>query len=198
MNFVDLWGLEAGDRNVSKYIDIYIYRDLRSYDISTDRDNPKNTYLDKMMVYNNLTGQYVILNKVQTVANYPSTDAKGNPVESCYLDTIAPGSVDIVFYTTTNVASGTAATLANAKTLDGRNVDKNGYTENPKSEGRGLVHSNRGQNNQNDYKNPYSKQCIIMSYENNKLFFDTLKNWNVKNNDKITAKIFDVEEIIEE
>nr|MCR4899536.1 RHS repeat-associated core domain-containing protein [Treponema sp.] len=75
VNFVDLWGLE---------VFYTIYRDPQSYDVSTDRDTPKNTYLDVGVLYNSNTNETIVFTRVQSVANYPSTDNKNNEVPSVY------------------------------------------------------------------------------------------------------------------
>ena len=65
----------------------------------------------------------VTFHDVQTVANYPSTDADTKPAESCFPDTIKAGRFDLKLYTKTNVASGKAGIITNAKSIDGRKVD---------------------------------------------------------------------------
>lgn len=170
----------------------FVFRDIRSYQVTQDRNNPKNTYLDKAILYNTKTHQYAMFDKVQTVANYPLTDGKGNPVSSVFDDTVAAGDFELKVYTTTNVASGEAGIITNAKTIDGRKVDANGYTENGKSEGRGLEHSNGKPDGSGDYNTPYSKQCFIMPSKDNKRFFQTLKNWGVKDGESIKGRLLNV------
>lgn len=168
-----------------------VLRDIRSYAISRDRSNPINTYRDIGFLYNTDTGETATFSHMQTVANYPSTDADGNPVSSLFDDTIAPGDFELKLYTTTNVADGVAGVITNAKTMDGRTVDANGYTENGKSPGRGLEHSNtRTDGSGKDYNTPYSKQCFIMPGKDNKRFFDTLQKWGVKDGESIKGKLY--------
>ena len=169
----------------------FVFRDTKSYDISTDRNSPKNTFLDVGILYNTDNGETASFTKMQTVANYPSTDAYNNPVESCYEDTIAPGTFEFKVYTETNVADGDVAVIINAKTIDGRKVDSNGYTENPKSGGRGLIHSNTSPSTKKDYNTPRSKQCFILPGKDSKRFFNTLKNWGVKNEESVKGVLFD-------
>ena len=183
VNFVDLWGLE---------VFYTIYRDPQSYDVSTNRKTPKNTYLDVGVLYNSNTNETIVFTRVQSVANYPSTDNKNNEVPSVYNDTIKGNSTfDLKIGTTTNVASGKAAIITNATTIDGRKVDANGYTENGLSEGRGLQHSNINPKTGDDYNTPYSKQCIILPGQDNELFFDVLQDWGVQDGVSIKTTIID-------
>ena len=189
VNFVDLWGLCVSDK-----VKVYVYRDKKSYEFSNDRNNPKNTRLDTIVLYNSKTGEYKVFDGVQTVANYPSTDTQGNHADSCFMDTIGTCNFDIKLSTTTNVAEGTAATIANAKTLDGRDVNSSGYTENAKSEGRGLIHSDEKKDGSGEsYNTPYSKQCFIMSKENNAIFFGTLQDWGVGDNTTIKGTVYETD-----
>ena len=182
------------NRTCRNNIIIYVYRDSRSYEISADRNNPKNTYLDKIMICNTETQESVVFEKAQTVANYPNTDSKNRTVDLCFADTIAPGVVDIKFYTTTDVAPGLAAIITNAKTIDGRTVDANGYTENPLSSGRGLIHSDEiNDGTGNTYNTPYSKQCFILPKSDHKEFFDKMNEWGVEDGDVIKTLIIDVD-----
>ena len=170
----------------------FVFRNVISYDVTQDRKNPTNTFLDKSLLVNTDTKQYAFFEKVQSVANYPLTDSTGNSVESCYEDTVASGNFYLKLYTSTNVASGDAAVIINAITIDGRKIDANGYTENGKSPGRGLVHSNGRPDGSSDYNLPYSKQCFIMPSEDSDRFFQTLKDWDVKDGDIISGKLFNV------
>ena len=179
VRYVDPDGRDAED------VVYFVLRNFKSYEISTDRTQPKNTYLDIGFLWNKKTGEMIAFAPMQTVANYPSTNSKNEPVNSCYKDTIAPGHFELKVYTTTDVASGQAGIIINAKTLDGRIVNNEGYTENPLSTGRGLQHSNGNPEGTGDYNNPYSKQCFIMPSANNKIFFDTLEKWNVQDGDVI-------------
>ncbi|MBQ9539474.1 MAG: RHS repeat-associated core domain-containing protein, partial [Treponema sp.] len=198
VNWLDPWGLtgqESGEdqkRNAEK-VRYYVFRDVQSYEISTDRNAPKNTYLDTAFLYNTETGEKVTFHKVQTVANYPSTDGNNKPVDSCYLDTIKAGRFDLKLYTETNVASGKAGVITNAMTIDGRRVDENGITENGKSPGRGLVHSNtKTDGSGDDYTTPYSKQCFIMPGEDTTRFFETLERWGVEDGESIEGYLFNL------
>ena len=185
VNFLDLWGLE---------VYYTIYRDIESYNISTDRDSPKNTYRDIGVLYNTNTNETIIFDCVQSVANYPSTDANGNEVPSVYNDTIKAGvTFDLKIGTTTNVASGKAAIITNAVTIDGRKVDSEGNTENGLSPGRGLQHANTNPDTNIDYNNPYSKQCILLPGFDNDLFFDVLQDWGVQDGQSIKTIIIDKE-----
>ena len=189
----------AGNNPV-KYIDpdgneilIFVIRDIKSYNISTNRKTPKNTYLDKIILCNTDTKQVAVFDQVQTVANYPSTDANDNPVNSCYNDTIASGDFEFKLYTTTNVAEGMAGVITNTKTIDGKQVNSDGITENGLSPGRGLGHSNvKPDGTGKEYQTPYSKQCFIMPGKDNKRFFQTLKDWGVKSGDSIKGKLIDM------
>ncbi len=173
-------------------IELYVFRNTKSYDISTNRNTPKNVALDFVALYNTETNEISFFFGVQTVANYPSTDRKNNSVPSTYNDTIAPGNFDLKVFTTTNVAAGDAGIITNAKTIDGRNVDANGITENALSSGRGLIHSaEKPDGSGNEYNVPYSQQCFIFSKEDNKRFFDTLKNAGVKQGDVIKGQLYD-------
>ena len=199
VSWLDPWGLcpqdaESGEdqkKNAEK-VQYYVYRDTRSYEISSDRNSPKNTYLDTAFLYNTETGESVAFHKVQTVANYPSTDGNNKPVDSCYLDTIKAGRFDLKLYTETNVAAGKAGIITNAWTIDGRWVDENGITENGKSPGRGLEHSNTKPDGSRDYSVPYSKQCFIMPGEDNTRFFETLERWGVEDGESIEGHLVDV------
>lgn len=189
VNFVDLWGLNASDK-----VKMYVYRNTNSYNISTDRKNPKNTRLDKILLQNTETGEYKVFSNVQTVANYPSTDPDDKKVESCFLDTIGTAGFELKVYTTTNVAAGTAAVITNTRTIDGRKVDQNGYTEGGKSEGRGLVHSDEKPDKKGErYTTPYSKQCFILPTEENDSFFETLRALGVKEGESIKGTVYDVD-----
>ena len=174
-------------------IEIRVYRNNKSYEISVDRQTPKNEKLDSIVLYNKKTKQYVVLDGYQTVANYPNTDVKNNPVDLCYWDTIAPGKFQLKVYTNTNVATGSAGVIINTKTLDGRKVDSNGYTENAKSDGRGLIHSDINPSTGQSYVHAYSKQCFISSSVNNNLFFSTLQNWGVENNSIVNGFVYSVD-----
>ena len=168
---------------------LFIIRDIRSYNVTQDRNNPQNTYLDKAVLYNTETGESVTFDQVQTVANYPLTDSNGNSVDSCFNDTVAAGEFELKVYTSTEVASGDAGVIINAKTVDGRTIDSNGNTEKGLSIGRGLEHSNGKPDGSGDYNTPYSKQCFIMPSEDNKRFFQTLKDWGVKNGETVKGKL---------
>ncbi len=110
------------------------------------------------------------------------------------MDTIGTSVFELKVYTTTSVAEGDAGIITNTTTLDGRKVDKNGYTEDALSEGKGLVHSDEIPNGKGEsYKTPYSKQCFILSKEDNAEFFQTLKDWDVKDNELIRGIVFDTE-----
>lgn len=187
VNFVDLLGLE---------VFYTIYRDIQSYDISTNRSSPKNTYLDIGVLYNSNTNETVVFERVQSVANYPSTDGGGKELSSVYNDTIKAGiTFELKIGTTTNIASGKAAVISNAMTIDGRKVDANGYTENALSEGRGLQHSNTNPKTNKDYNNPYSKQCIILPGQDNELFFELLQDWGVQDGQSIKTTIVNKEKL---
>lgn len=187
VNFVDLFGLD---------VFYTIYRDIQSYDISTNRKTPKNTYLDVGVLYNSNTNETVAFERVQSVANYPSTDGEGKRVPSVYNDTIKAGTTfELRIGTTTNIASGKAAVISNAMTIDGRKVNANGYTENALSGGRGLQHSNTNPKTNQDYKNPYSKQCIILPGQDNELFFEVLQDWGIQDNQVIKTTIVDKKEL---
>ena len=206
VNCVDLWGLESNMYRMgmpSEYwnvdpedIEFVVLRDTRSYDISKNRDTPKNYYLDIAYLKNQVTGETLIFRRIQSVANYPDTDAKYQPVESCYEDTLAPGDFEIKLFTKTDIAEGPASILINTQTLDGRKVDSNGYTEKPLSGGRGLVHSNRGNGKDEDYRVPRSKQCIIMPYNDDIRYHDTLRRWGMKQDDVIAGVIYDFDNSI--
>ena len=189
-----------------KYVDpdgrevlYFVFRNRKSYDISTDRASPKNYYLDKAVVFDTNTFKIEYFDKVQTVANYPSTDVFGNEVASCYNDTIAPGRFDEKVYTTTNVAAGDAAILCNAKTIDGRKVNENGITESPLSTGRGLEHSNTNPNTKKEFNSspqnpdgvPYSKQCIIKPGKDSARYFKFLRDAGLKNGDIVKGFLFE-------
>ena len=122
------------------------------------------------------------------------TDKNNNKVESCYLDTIGTSNFELKLYTTTNVAPGPAAVITNTTTIDGRKVDENGLTEDAKSDGCGLVHSDaKPDNPEESYEVSYSKQCFILQKEDNDLFFETLKEWGIEDNSIIKGTVFDVE-----
>ncbi|MBP5359337.1 MAG: RHS repeat-associated core domain-containing protein [Treponema sp.] len=204
VNFVDLWGLENNSiyrmGMPSEYwnvdpedIEFVVLRDTRSYDISENRNTPKNYYLDIAFLKNKVTGETVVFKYVQSVANYPSTDGYGKHVEPCYNDTLAPGDFEVKLFTNTSIAKGPASILINGETLDGRKVDSNGYTEKPLSDGRGLVHSNRENSNKatKDYNVPRSKQCIILPYEDDIRYHDTVRRWGMKQDDVIAGVIYD-------
>jgi len=177
---------------LGKNIYFFVFRDIRSYNITQDRDNPKNFYLDSGFLYNANTKELIYFPKLQTVANYPLTDSDDNPVDSCYEDTVAAGPFQLKVSTTTNVADGLAGIIINAITIDGRKIDSEGYTVNGHSSGRGLLHSNRGRGKTYDYNTPYSKQCIILPYEDNKKFFGVLSVWGVKDGGIVQGYIFNV------
>ena len=190
VNFIDIFGLCEVNDNVK----LYVYRDKNSYNISNIRGEPKNVKLDTLVLYNTKTGQYKSFKGVQTVANYPNTDPAGNKVDSCFMDTLGTCNFTMKVYDKTNVAGGTAAVITDGSTIDGRKIDKNGYTQKPKSEGRGMVHSNeRPDGTGKTYDIPYSKQCIIMTKEDNEDFFETLKEWGVKDNEGIKGTVYDID-----
>ena len=62
VSWLDPWrlkGQESGDdpkKNAEK-VRYYVFRDVQIYEISTDRNTPKNTYLDKAFLYNTETGE---------------------------------------------------------------------------------------------------------------------------------------------
>ncbi|MBO6186215.1 MAG: hypothetical protein J6O88_16270 [Chryseobacterium sp.] len=63
--------------------------------------------------------------------------------------------------------------------------------ENAKSEGRGLIHSNRGRDKESDYSIPRSKQCFILPDEDNERFFDTLEKWGVEDNTFLKGTLYE-------
>ena len=63
------------------------------------------------------------------------------------------------------------------------------------SRGRGLQHSNTNPKTNQDYKNPYSKQCIILPGQDNELFFEVLQDWGIQDNQVIKTTIVDKKEL---
>ena len=178
----------------STQIIMHVYRNKISYEISNDRKTPKNTRLDTVVIYNTETKEYKVFENVQTVANYPSTDGKGNKVESCFMDTIGTSNFDFKVYTTTDVAPGDAGVITNTSTIDGRKVNESGYTEDAKSGGRGLGHSDEiPDGSGKSWKTAYSKQCFVFKKEDNKVFYDTLRDWGVPSGSSLKGTVFDVE-----
>ena len=43
------------------------------------------------------------------------------------------------------------------------------------------------------YNTPYSKQCFIMSKENNAIFFRTLQDWGVGDNTTIKGTVYETD-----
>ncbi|MBC6712399.1 hypothetical protein [Treponema sp. Marseille-Q3903] len=137
---------------------------------------------------------YMLFSTYYLIAAEYLFDGSGNKVQSVYNDTIKTGSAfDLKIGTTTNVASGKAAIITNATTIDDKKNNSNGYTENGLSEGRGLQHSNTNPNTNEDYNNPYSKQCVILPGQDNTLFFEVLKDWGVQDGESIKTTIIDKE-----
>ena len=63
------------------------------------------------------------------------------------------------------------------------------------SRGRGLQHSNTNPKTNQDYNNPYSKQCIILPGQDNELFFEVLQDWGIQDNQVIKTTIVDKKEL---
>ena len=96
-------------------------------------------------------------------------------------------------YKTTSVADGDAALIINTQTIDGRDIDKNGITENALSDGAGLIHSNVDPELKIEYKTINSKQCFILKKEQNEAFFKTLKDWGVEDDSIVKGTVFDTD-----
>ncbi|MBR0100457.1 MAG: hypothetical protein IJP90_12210 [Treponema sp.] len=166
------------------------FRDSKSYSPSFDRNNPINEYLDTLLMSNLTTGEKLEIKEIQTVANYPNTTSTGAAHKNTYNDTIAPGNVQFRFKTTSSVAPGECLVIINAKTLDGRKVNHNGYTEKALSAGRGLVHSSANPSTGIAYNHAYSEQCFICKrIEDYKLIINTLVRWGCKDGDIIQGEV---------
>ena len=189
VNYVDLWGLLASDGKNDK-IKVYVYRNLASYDISRDRSKPKNENLDTLILINNKTGDSLVVHHVQTVANYPSTKPDGTPAADSYPDTVAATSFSLVYKTTTNVASGPAAVISNTRTVSGKIIDEEGYTQAGNTSGRTLLHSPGKPDGTGDYRHAYSQACFIPdTSEDNQKIFDTLEKWGAEDGDVFAGKV---------
>ncbi|ULQ59126.1 hypothetical protein K7I13_11525 [Brucepastera parasyntrophica] len=185
MNDEDLTDLEPIDARM------IVIRERASYDVSQDRNSPQNVALDTVILINNRTGEAVVINEVQTVANYPLTAPDGTPAPDSFPDTIAATDFQMKYITTTNVAAGDAGVITNTRTITGNSVNAYGYTENEATPGRTLVHSNTNPTTNADYNTPYSKACIIPKKgEDNVLFFDTLARWGAKKGDIIPGHVY--------
>ena len=188
VNFLDLWGLSAGDKKVE--VALIIFRDLNSYNITQDRANFQNGNLDSALFINKTTGEILFIDRVQTVANYPLTKPDTSPAANSFPDTIAATSFDFIYKTETTAATGPAAVIGNTKTISGKSVDANGNTENGATPGRTLWHSPGKPDGSGDYRIAYSQACFIpeTSLDNDKVF-DTLEAWGVKDEDVIKGKV---------
>ena len=57
-----------------------------------------------------------------------------------------------------------------------------------------MIHSDEiPDGNGNPYNTPFSKQCIILKKEDNKVFFDALKEWGIQDGSVIKGTIFDTD-----
>lgn len=172
-------------------IEMQVYRDLKSYDVSRKRGNRKNNNLDTVLLINKKTGEVVVFLNVQTVADYPSTDPFGKKVDDCFKDTVAATSFTVTYKTTTSAGEGSAAIIGNTVTLDGKPIDSEGFTKGGLSEGRTLIHSPVNPQTHEEYENPYSKACFIpKTGQDNQGFFDTLESWGVKNGYTFNGSVY--------
>jgi hypothetical protein len=173
-------------------IEMQVYRDLKSYDVSRERGNRRNSNLDTVLLINKKTGEVEVFLNVQTVADYPSTlpDYKTFHPD-CFKDTVAATDFTVTYKTTTGVAHGPAAVIGNTRTIDGKPIDANGETKNGITEGKTLWHSSVNPSTHEEYNFPYSKACFIPKTGNdNQRFFDTLESWGAKDGYTFSGSVY--------
>lgn len=196
-------------RETVKNVMILVLRQSGSYSPSQDRNNPTNVAMDRMIIITTSSETFIQgvakffggdmsaikiteLKGLQSVANYPSTDASGKAGPNYLGNTIASGQTILMraFASESSVAEGPVMELTNAKTMDGQWIGTNATT--PTDSARWLEHSNRGKGKTANYNTPYSKGCFIFKdWANTKAFENLLKQYDVKPGDLIPTRVKD-------
>ena len=178
-------------RPITNFLEILVYRHPDSYDPSLDRSAPRNEFLDYMLISNTKTKEVLVIDEIQTIANYPLTTPRNEPHPNSFKDTIRAGKVTFKYKTTYHTEG--AVIISNTKTLDGKIVDKNGWTKNGITKGLGYVHTSLNENGTKQYEHAYSEQCFIpKNSEDMKQLIQTLEKWGIKEGDYIKGEVLNL------